>query len=356
MWDKTFILESGESLQGFQLAYETYGVLNTSKSNVILIFHALSGSSHAFRDNSDIGGWWDEMVGLGKPFDPSKYYIICVNILGSCYGSTGPSSINPETEKPYGLKFPLITVHDIIKSIKLLIDDLGIKKILGVAGGSLGGFQALDWAVNYPNITQSVISIATASYATPFNIAFNEVQRQAIYSDPNWDNGNYYTGEPPNVGLRLAREIGHITYLSEDSMMEKFGRDLRYNPEYIFQFKEEFEVESYLQYKGTSFTKRFDANSYLYLTKTIDYFDLKKDQNLIKTFSRIKNVKFLVISFTSDWLYPTTQSREIVYALKSNDIETSFVEIKTHYGHDSFLVDCKDLREVVLSFLENLKI
>ena len=356
MWDKTFILESGETLQGFQLAYETYGVLNTSKSNVILIFHALSGSSHVFRDNSEIGGWWDEMVGLGKPFDTSKYYIICVNILGSCYGSTGPSSINPKTEKNYGLKFPLITVHDIVRSIKLLIDNLGIKKVLSVTGGSLGGFQALDWSVSYPNITQSVIPIATASYATPFNIAFNEVQRQAIYSDPNWDNGNYYMGKPPNVGLRLARQIGHITYLSEDSMKEKFGRGLRYNPEYVFQFKEEFEVESYLQYKGTSFTKRFNANSYLYLTKTIDYFDLKKDQNLVKTFSRIKNVKFLVISFSSDWLYPTTQSREIVYALKSNGIETSFVEIKTNYGHDSFLVDCKDLREIVYSFLENLKI
>ncbi|HEA70291.1 hypothetical protein LCGC14_0633870 [marine sediment metagenome] len=355
-WKKDFKLESGRTLPGFQLAYETYGNLNPSRTNVILIFHALSGSSHVYKDESEIGGWWDEMVGVGKPFDPSKYYIICVNILGSCYGSTGPSSINPETKKPYGLTFPIITVHDIIRSIKLLIDHLNIENILAVSGGSLGGFQSLDWAVTFPGITQSVIPIATASYATPFNIAFNEVQRQAIFSDPNWNNGNYYNGEPPNVGLRLAREIGHITYLSEDSMKEKFGRDLRYNPEYVFQFEEEFEVESYLQHKGTSFTKRFDANSYLYITKTIDYFDLRKDGNLSTMFLRLKDIKFLVISFSSDWLYPTSQSREIVYALKSNGIETSFVEIKTNYGHDSFLVRCADLREVITNFLKNLNL
>ncbi|KKK43092.1 MAG: Homoserine O-acetyltransferase [Candidatus Lokiarchaeum sp. GC14_75] len=355
-WKKDFKLESGSTLPGFQLAYETYGNLNPPRTNVILIFHALSGSSHVYKDESEIGGWWDEMVGVGKPFDPSKYYIICVNILGGCYGSTGPSSINPETKKPFGLSFPIITVHDIIRSIKLLIDHLNIESILAVTGGSLGGFQTLDWAVSFPNITQSVIPIATASYATTFNIAFNEVQRQAIFSDPNWNNGNYYDGEPPNVGLRLAREIGHITYLSEASMKEKFGRDLRYNPEYEFQFKEEFEVESYLQYKGTSFTKRFDANSYLYITKTIDYFDLRKDGNLSTMFLRLKDIKFLVISFSSDWLYPTSQSREIVYALKSNGIETSFVEIKTSYGHDSFLVRCADLRIVVANFLKNLNL
>ncbi len=340
----------------FQLAYETYGQLNKSKSNSILIFHALSGSSHIYHDNSEVGGWWDEMVGSGKPFDPSKYFIICVNILGSCYGSTGPSSINQETGAIYGISFPIITVHDIVSAIKLLIDHLNIKKVLAVTGGSLGGFQALDWAVSYPEMTHSVIPIATASYATTFNIAFNEVQRQAIYSDPNWNNGNYYMNEPPNIGLRLARQIGHITYLSEDSMKEKFGRELRYNPEYIFQFKEEFEVETYLEYKGTAFTKRFDANSYLYLTKAIDYFDLRKDNNLVKTLRPSKEVKFLVISFSSDWLYPTSQSKEIVYALKSNGIETSFIEIKTNYGHDSFLVKCKDLRIVVSNFLNNLHI
>jgi len=329
--------------------------LNGSKTNAIIIFHALSGSSHVYRNNSDLGGWWDEMVGVGKPFDPSKYFIICANILGSCYGSTGPSSNNPQTRKLYRLNFPIITIHDIVKSIKLLIDYLGVKKILTITGGSMGGMQVLDWVVNYPEITQSVIPIATAAYATTLNIALNEVQRQAIYSDPFWNKGNYYTGYPPNKGLRLAREIGHITYLSEDSMKEKFGRRLYHNLEYIFQFEEEFEVESYLQYKGDSFIKRFDANSYLYITKTIDYFDLREG-NLTKTFSHLKNVKFLVISFTSDWLYPTSQSKEIVQALKSNNIDTSFVEIDTNYGHDSFLVICDDLRVIVSNFLNNLHI
>jgi len=343
-------------LNGFQLAYETYGKLNSTRSNAIIIFHALSGSSHVYQNESNIGGWWDEMVGIGKPFDPSKYYIICANILGSCYGSTGPASVNPETGKEFCLTFPIITVNDIVKSIKLLIDYLGVKKILSVSGGSLGGFQALDWAVSYPQITQSVIPIATASYATTFNVAFNEVQRQAIYADPNWNNGDYYRGKLPNVGLKLAREIGHITYLSEDSMKERFGRELRYNPEYVFQFKEEFEVESYLQHKGTAFTKRFDANTYLYITKTIDYFDLRKKGDLALTFSPLKNMKFLVVSFSSDWLYPTSQSKEIVYALKSNGIESSFVEIKTNYGHDSFLVECDDLRVIVSNFLNNLKL
>lgn len=353
-WDKTFKLESGKFLPKFKLAYETYGTLNKSKSNAIIIFHALSGSSHVYHDNSDWGGWWDEMVGPEKPFDTNKYYIICANILGSCYGSTGPSSNNPQTRKLYQLDFPLITIHDIVKSIKILIDSLGIEKILAVSGGSMGGMQALDWAISYPEMTQSVIPMATAAYATTLNIAFNEVQRQAIYSDPNWNKGNYYTGFPPNKGLRLARQIGHITYLSEESMKEKFGRNLQYNPEFIFQFTEEFQVESYLGYKGTSFTKRFDANSYLYITKAIDYFDLRKNGSLFKTFAHLHGTKFLIISFTSDWLYPTSQAREIVFALNSNNIKVSFAEIAINYGHDSFLIDCEDLRVLVSNFLKNL--
>lgn len=354
-YNREFKLESGESLPQFKLAYETYGKLNSEKSNAIIIFHALSGSSHVYRDNTEISGWWDEMVGPKKPFNTSKYYIICANILGSCYGSTGPSSINPVDGQPYALRFPLITVHDIVRSIKLLIDYLGVKKILAVTGASLGGFQALNWAISYPDITYSVIPMATAAYATTFNIAFNEVQRQAIYSDPEWKNGNYYDSTPPNAGLKVARQIGHITYLSEDSMREKFGRNLQHNPELLFKFTEEFQVESYLEYKGKSFTKRFDANSYLYITKAIDYFDIRKNGSLAPTFSILKNNKFLVISFTSDWLYPTSQSKEIVFALKSNDIEVSFVEIDMNYGHDSFLVECKDLREIVHNFLNNLE-
>jgi homoserine O-acetyltransferase len=354
-WNKEFKLESGKSLPKFKLAYETYGELNSERSNAIIIFHALSGSSHVFGDNTEIGGWWDEMVGPNKPFDTSKFYIICANILGSCYGSTGPSSINPLDGKPYALKFPLITVHDIVRSIKLLIDFLGVKRVLAVTGASLGGFQALDWAISYPEITTAVVPIATAAYATTFNIAFNEVQRQAIYSDPDWKNGDYYDSTPPNAGLKVARQIGHITYLSEDSMREKFGRNLQHNPDLIFQFAEEFQVESYLQYKGTSFTRRFDANSYLYITKAIDYFDIRKNGSLAHTFLGLKNNKFLVISFTSDWLYPTSQSKEIVFALKSNGVEVSFVEIDMNYGHDSFLVKCKDLRDIVSNFLNNLE-
>ncbi len=354
-WKKSLELDSGKILPIFTLAYETYGELNTSKSNGILIFHALSGSSHVYKDNSELGGWWDEMVGPEKAFDTNEYFIICANILGSCYGSTGPSSINPQTRRIYCLDFPIITIHDIVKAIKGLIDHLGIKKLLSITGGSMGGMQALDWLISYPEMTRSAIPMATAAYATTFNIAFNTVQRQAIYSDPNWNHGNYYTGYPPSAGLRVARQIGHITYLSEDSMREKFGRNLQYNSNLTFQFTEEFQVESYLQYKGSSFTKRFDANSYLYITKAIDYFDVRKQGNLAATFSSIRGVKFLVISFTSDWLYPTTQAKEIVYALKSNGIDVSFVEIDVNYGHDSFLVECKDLNEIVSNFLKNLR-
>ncbi len=352
-WKKNFKLDSGAILPNFKLAYETYG--EKKKNNAIIIFHALSGSSHVYNDDTEVGGWWDKMVGIGKPFDPSKYFIICANILGSCYGSTGPSSINPQNRRQYCLNFPIITIHDIVKSIKLLIDYLGVKKILTATGGSMGGMQALDWAVSYPEMTQSVIPIATAAYATTLNIALNEVQRQAIYSDPNWNRGNYYTGYPPNSGLRLAREIGHITYLSESSMRKRFGRNLQENPEYIFQFEEEFEVETYLLHKGDSFIKRFDANSYLYITKAIDYFDLRRG-NLTATFQPLKNTKFLIISFTSDWLYPTSQSKEIILALKTNGIEASFVEIDTDYGHDSFLVKCEDLHVVVSNFLKNLQL
>ncbi len=355
-WNKEFKLESGKFLSEFQLAYETYGQLNKTRSNAILVFHALSGSSHVYKGNSEIAGWWDEMVGPEKPFDTNKYFIICANFLGSCYGSTGPSSINPNTNKPYGLDFPIITIHDMVNATKLLIDDLNIKKLYAVTGGSMGGMQALDWTVNFPETVNGIILMATAANATTLNIALNEVQRQAIYSDPNWNHGEYYAKNEPINGLKLAREIGHITYLSEESMKEQFGRNLQHNPKLIFQFSEEFQVESYLQYKGLSFTKRFDANSYLYITKAIDYFDLRLKGNLSFTFTPLKNVKFLIVSFSSDWLYPTSQAKEIVFALKSNNIDVSFVEIKINYGHDSFLIECKDLRDIVSSFLNSLKI
>ncbi|MBY8983430.1 MAG: homoserine O-acetyltransferase [Candidatus Lokiarchaeota archaeon] len=354
-WNRDFKLDSGESLPQFRLVYETFGILNPKKSNAILIFHALSGSSHVYHNNTGMNGWWDEMVGPNKPFDTNKYFIICANVLGGCYGSTGPSSIDPINNKEYRLDFPIITIHDIVKGIKLLIDNLGIEKLLTVTGGSIGGMQALDWVISYPKMTRSVILMATAAYATTFNIAFNELQRQSIFSDPKWKNGYYSNENPPINGLRLARQIGHITYLSEDSMKKKFGRNLQHNPELIFQFTQEFEVESYLHYKGTSFTERFDANSYLYITKAIDYFDIRENQNLIPTFKDIKDTKFLILSFSSDWLYPTTQSKEIVFALKSNGLDVSFAEIDINYGHDSFLIDCLDLKEITFNFLKNIK-
>lgn len=356
-WEDKFNLKSGNSLPQLKLAYETYGNLNPEKSNAILIFHALSGSSHVSQGNSEVEGWWDEMVGPDKPFDTTKYFIICANILGGCYGSTGPMSINPNTKERYALKFPIITIHDMVKAIKLLIDDLNIDTLLCVTGGSMGGMQALDWAVSFPERTRSVIPIATASYATTLNIALNEVQRQAIYSDPSWNNGNYYdSANKPKSGLGLARQIGHITYLSEESMRKKFGRNLHSNGDYAFKFENEFEIESYLQYKGNSFIERFDPNSYLYITKAIDYFDLREQGNLSMTFYPLKDLKFLVISFSSDWLYPTSQSKEIVYALKSNSIDTSFIEIDMDYGHDSFLIECNDFKHVVLNFLNNLEL
>lgn len=352
-WKKPIRLESGKTLPEFQLAYETFGTLNKDKSNAILIFHALSGGSHVYKGDSEIDGWWDEMIGPNLPLDTNKFFFICANNLGSCYGSTGPSSINPNTKKVYALDFPIITIHDICHCIKLLIDNMAIKQLLCVVGGSMGGMLVLDWVINYPNYTKSAIPMATAAYATTFNVAFNEVQRQAIYSDPEWNNGDYDLTNPPNRGLKLARQIGHITYLSEESMRDKFGRRLQHNPKLIFQFKEEFQVESYLHYKGTAFTKRFDANTYLYITKAIDYFDLRNG-NLSNTFSRLDDIKFLVISFSSDWLYPTSQAKEIVYALKTNSVNVSFVEIDINYGHDSFLIECKDLKEVVSNFLNSL--
>jgi len=333
-------LESGCELKDFKIAYETYGKLNKERDNAILIFHALSGSAHVHQNGSSQKGWWDNIVGPNKPFDTNKYFIICTNILGSCYGSTGPSSINKETEKPYGLNFPLITVHDMIKTQKLLIDDLKVKEILAVTGGSLGGMQALDWAISYPEITKSVIPIATTAKTTPQNIAFHEVGRQAIYSDLKWNKGNYYeSNETPDIGLSIARMVGHITYLSDRSMRDKFGRKFKDVCE-IPDIDSQFQVESYLHYKGLSFTKRFDANSYIYITKAIDYFDLTNGSGLINTFSKLDS-KFLILSFTSDWLYPSYQSKEIVSALKANQVEVSFAEIDSNYGHDAFLLPTK---------------
>jgi homoserine O-acetyltransferase/O-succinyltransferase len=350
-----FVFRSGRTLSPVTLAYETYGTLNEKKNNAILITHALSGSAHAAGFNSEEDkhpGWWDVYIGPGKPFDTSKYFIICSNVIGGCTGSTGPSSINPETNRPYGLDFPMVTIHDMVNSQCHLIKHLGIGRILSIAGGSMGGMQALKWAIMYPEMVNSVMSIATSASLSAQGIALNEVGRQAIMNDPNWNNGDYYSSKAPDAGLSLARMIGHITYLSEKHMHEKFGRRYKDEDPSITNFDNVFMVESYLHYQGTKFVDRFDANSYLYISKAIDYFDLKKDYgSLHNAFASVLS-NFLVISFTSDWLYPSSQSKEIVQALRANGKNVMYTDIETDMGHDTFLLDYEPLKKNITNFLK----
>ncbi len=349
-------LKGGQRLGPITVAYETYGNLNNQKSNAILIFHALSGDAHAagWHEEAKNPGWWDGMIGPGKAFDTNKYFVICANVLGSCKGSTGPASINPKTGKPYGLSFPVVTIEDMVEVQKLLIDHLGIKKLLSTAGGSMGGLLALKWSVLYPETTASVITIATNHRHTAQQIALHEVCRQAIMSDPDWQGGDYYGKSIPARGLALSRMIGHITYMSEKSMDDKFGRKLIGKEKVGYDFTQDFEVENYLKYRGDSFVQRFDANSYLYLTKTLDYFDLAEEGALVSTFRNV-TANFLVISFSSDWLYPSYQSTELVRALKANDIDVSNIEINTNYGHDSFLVEIEGQSKLISHFLTRLE-
>lgn len=350
------VLESGEKLGPITLAYETYGKLNAKKDNAVLILHALSGDAHAAGYHSPEDrkvGWWDFMIGPGKPIDTNKYFVLCSNVIGGCKGSTGPSSINPKTGKPYGLDFPLVTVGDWVKAQARLIDHLGIKKLLTVVGGSSGGMQALEWAIRFPDMVKTAIPIATTAKLSAQGIAFNEVSRRAIMSDPKWRGGNYYeTGDAPNAGLALARMIAHITYLSEESLHRKFGRKLKDREKYGYNFSTEFQVESYLHYQGDAFIRRFDANSYLYITKAIDYFDLTKGGQipLDQAFKPVK-AKFLVLSFSSDWLYPSRDSKEIVRSLKKNNLEVTYCEIQTDFGHDSFLIRNPVMEEMIANFL-----
>jgi homoserine O-acetyltransferase len=346
-------LDCGTTLAPVEVAYETYGTLNGSKSNAILVLHAFSGDAHAAGISHETGkpGWWDNKIGPGKGFDTNKYFVICSNVLGGCRGSTGPSSVNPATGCPYAMSFPVITVADMVRLQKMLIDSLGIERLLSVSGGSMGGMQALQWAVSYPDSVATVIPIATTVRHSAQQIAFNEVGRQAIMADPDWSDGNYYAKQPPARGLAVARMVGHITYMSDDSMREKFGRRLRGKENFGFGFDVDFEVESYLRYRGSQFVNRFDANSYLFITKAMDYFDLTGGQSSIAAALEPARARFLVISFSSDWLYPSYQSQELVRALRSRNHDVAYVELEANYGHDSFLVDVAEQSALVTGFL-----
>lgn len=345
-------LESGEKLGPITLAYETYGSLNAQKSNAVLVLHAFSGDAHVagFYKGEKDPGWWDDLVGPGKGIDTNQYFVICSNVLGGCKGSTGPSSINPQTGKPYALNFPLISIGDMVNAQRHLIDHLGIDKLLAVVGGSMGGMQVLQWMVSYPDRIRAAIPIATTLKHTPQQIAFNEVGRQAIMGDPDWKNGNYYSSNPPAKGLAVARMIGHITYMSDASMAEKFGRRTKPHSE-PFKFGADFEVEGYLRYRGDNFVKRFDANSYLYITKAIDNFNLLNGHSLGSIFAGLK-AKVLVLAFKSDWLYPAYQSQEIVKALKLAGVDASYCEINSTYGHDAFLLEIEQETSLIRNFLK----
>ena len=358
--DKKIKFESGVEFGPITVAYETYGKLNKNKDNAILVIHALTGNAHAAYYNSPDDkkpGWWDDMIGEDKAFDTNKYFIVSTNILGGCSGTTGPSSINPETNKPYALDFPVFTIEDTIKVQKELLDYLEIKSLYAVSGGSMGGMQAIQFAISYPEMVKSVILIATTARLSPQAIAFNAVGRNSIISDPAWNNGNYYDSEnKPDRGLSNARMIGHITYLCEEAMYNKFGRRLQDKDKYDFNFDIDFQVESYLQHQGQIFVDRFDANSYLYITKAVDYFDPANKYGSLQNAFKNTNAKFLVISFDSDWLFPSVQSKEIVKTLMSLDKDVSYCEIQSPCGHDAFLLEYEVQSKIIKSFLnEHIK-
>ncbi len=349
-------LDCGREIGPVCVTYETYGTLNPEKDNVILICHALSGDAHVagFHSEKDSKpGWWDNLIGPGKGLDTNKYFVICSNVLGGCKGTTGPGSINPETGKPWGLDFPVITISDMVKVQRELISHLGIEKILGVMGGSLGGMQVLEWAIRYPEMVEAALPIATAALLSAQAIAFNAVGRSAILADCEFNNGQYYGGSSPSRGLAIARMIGHITYLSETSMHQKFGRTLRNHQDYSYEFGSEFSVETYLDHQGKRFVERFDANSYLYISKAMDYFDLATTYGSLEEAISGTSCRFLVTSFTSDWLFPPEQSRQIVHALLANNKDVTYCNIESPYGHDAFLLEPEVLGKLVSGFLDS---
>jgi homoserine O-acetyltransferase len=350
------VLESGEKIGPITVAYETYGQLNKQRSNAILILHALTGDAHAagFHKGDEKPGWWDDMIGPGKAFDTDRYFVICSNVLGGCRGTTGPASINPKSGKRYGVDFPVISISDMVKVQKRLMDHLKVNQLLSVAGGSMGGMQALEWVASYPDSLKSAIIVATTPKHSPQQIAFNEVGRQAIMADPHWKDGNYYGGHLPAKGLSVARMIGHITFMSETSMAEKFGRRQGRNGK-PHKFSNGFAVEEYLHNRGDNFVGRFDANSYLYITKAIDTFDVSRGRNLREVFEGAR-AKILVVAFKSDWLYPASQSREIVRACKLSGVDTTYCEIYSTYGHDAFLLEVEEETHLVKHFLQKASV
>jgi len=348
-------LDSGTELENFVIAYQTYGELNADKSNAILVTHALTGDQHAANPHpiTNKPGWWDIMIGPGRPLDTNRYFIISTNVLGGCMGSTGPKEINPETGEVWGLSFPVITIGDMVRAQARLLDHLGIDQLFSVIGGSMGGMQALQWASAYPERVYSAVPIASGARHSAQNIAFHEVGRQAIMADRDWHNGEYHAhATRPRSGLAVARMAAHITYLSEAALRRKFGRKLQDRDKISFGFDADFQVESYLRHQGMTFVERFDANSYLYITRAMDYFDLAAEHggSLSAAFHRTP-VRFCAISFTSDWLFPTSDSREVVRALNAEAANVSFVEVETDKGHDAFLLDEPEFHKTLIGFL-----
>lgn len=341
--DQPLALECQQPLAPFSVAYQTYGALNAEKSNAVLICHALTGDQHVASTHPVTGkeGWWTTLVGPGKPIDTNRFFVICPNILGGCMGSTGPASLSPRTGKPYGLDFPVITIADMVNAQVRLIDHLGIDQLFSVVGGSMGGMQVLDWAARHKERVFTAVPIATAARHSSQNIAFHEVGRQAVMADPDWCGGDYHAqGKVPRNGLAVARMAAHITYLSEDALHQKFGRTLQNRSSRTFSFDADFQVESYLRHQGSTFVDRFDANSYLYITRAMDYFDLAAEHgDVLANAFRGTKTRFCIVSFTSDWLYPTRESRDIVQALNAVAANVSFVEIDSNKGHDAFLLD-----------------
>lgn len=353
--DRPLKLDSGKSLDPVDIAYQTYGQLDAQRSNAVLVCHALTGDQHVANPHPITGkpGWWARMVGPGKPIDTERHFVICANVIGSCMGSTGPSSLAGDG-RPYAMRFPVITIRDMVRGLVALLDGLGIERLHAVVGGSMGGMQALSLAANWPDRAERVLVIASSARHSAQNIAFHEVGRQAIMADPAWEGGDYYDkAERPDRGLAVARMAAHITYLSEEGLTEKFGRRLQDRSEKSFGFDADFEVESYLRYQGSGFTRRFDANSYLYITRAMDYFDLAEEHGgqLADAFAR-SEARFCLVSFDSDWLYPSAQSRHIVHALNARAKRVSYVELSAPFGHDSFLLEVPALDRVVKGFLE----